>query len=99
LLVFPATKPHQARPIFEAGLSKIPVIASEFPNIKEFMNDELGFTFQNKNSSDLAKLIKDIFLKKISFKNQIENNFLICNLRHTESTYDKRIKDFIMASV
>lgn len=39
LVVFPATKPHQARPAIEAGLAGLPVVGSDFKNVHEFLKD------------------------------------------------------------
>jgi len=62
-LVFPSTMPHQARPVFEAGATKKPVIISDFPETKEqVINDINGLTFIPQNVNDLVSkilLLKD----------------------------------------
>ena len=39
VLVFPMRSPHQARPVFEAGWYSIPVIITDFENIREDVQD------------------------------------------------------------
>lgn len=58
LLIFPMTKPHQARPAFEIGVQKKPVIISDFPNIGEFViNGENGLAFKPNDHIELANAI------------------------------------------
>lgn len=62
VLVFPATQPHFARPVIEAGGMKKPVIASNLPSIDELVvNNETGFLIERNNSDLLAKKIKHLF--------------------------------------
>ena len=37
VVVFPATSPHQARPVLEAGAMGKPVVVSDFENLREFV--------------------------------------------------------------
>jgi len=37
VVVFPATMPHQSRPAIEGGYARIPVVASDFPHVREFL--------------------------------------------------------------
>lgn len=58
VVVFPATFPHQARPVFEAGFMKKPVIVSEYPNIVEFVRDGYnGLVFTSGDCEALASRI------------------------------------------
>jgi glycosyltransferase involved in cell wall biosynthesis len=58
ILIFPMTEPHQARPAFEIGVQRKPVIISDFPNIREFVNHEVnGLIFEPNNPESLAKAI------------------------------------------
>lgn len=38
-VVLPITKPHQQRPLFEAGAASVPVIISDFPEVSEYIKD------------------------------------------------------------
>ena len=65
VLVFPMRSAHQARPIFEAGYFSIPVVISDFPNIKEdVLNDVNGMVFCPGDSKDLASKLEQLALDK-----------------------------------
>ena len=59
VVVFPSTKAHQARPAYEAGIAKKPIILTDFDNTREFVDERNGWLFKNKDFKDLAKCIKD----------------------------------------
>lgn len=94
-LVFPATKPHQARPLFEAGIARIPVIASDFPNIRESVNENCGFLFENKNAKQLAAIIDQLANNPSIGKDKIDANYIQTIKRHTPHVFEKNIVDFI----
>ena len=73
LLIFPMTKPHQARPAFEIGVQKKTVIISNFPNISEFVVDKKnGLTFKPNDYIELANAI--LRLKNdAEFRNRLGN--------------------------
>lgn len=60
VLVFPSSKGHQSRPVFEAGAMGIPVIISNFPETREAVQNEVnGLTFEPMNCKELKeKIIK-----------------------------------------
>lgn len=90
-LISPSTKPHQARPIFEAGFAKIPVIASDFPNIREVINSESGFLFKNKDADELASLLDSISTSPDQVKNKVEKNYTNTFSRHTSDVFNPAI--------
>ncbi len=58
LLIFPMQVAHQARPAFEIGAQKKPVIISDFPNIREYVRDNInGLTFKSGDYKSLAENI------------------------------------------
>lgn len=58
VVVFPSTSPHQARPLYEAGAAKKPILITKSENIKEFfINGQNGYWFNNKDYKTLAKQI------------------------------------------
>lgn len=58
-LVFPMRKPHQARPIFEAGYFSMPVVISDFPNIWENLKSgENGMLFKPGDVVSLLEALK-----------------------------------------
>lgn len=76
LVVFPSTKPHQARPIYEAGITKIPIIITNFKETEEFAQDGVtAITFKNKDSYDLAQKINMIFEGNIDIEQIVQNNY------------------------
>jgi glycosyltransferase involved in cell wall biosynthesis len=92
ILVFPMINAHQARPAFEIGVQKKPAIISDFPNIKEFIINEVnGLTFNHKKPYDLSCAI-------LSLKNDSEfsNRLGLMNYKftleyHTEEYVMKKI--------
>lgn len=58
ILIFPMTLPHQPRPAFEIGVQNKTVVISNFPNIKEIVQNEInGLTFQPNDERSLASSI------------------------------------------
>jgi len=90
-LISPSTKPHQARPIFEAGFAKIPVIASDFPNIREVINEDSGFLFKNKNFTQAAAYLDAISTNTVQFKARVDLNYENTIGRHTQTVYNQGI--------
>lgn len=78
VIVFPSTIPHQARPIYEAGFSKIPIIISDFENTDEFVTDGItGFTFDSNSSINLAETIINVLTMDYeNISNIIDNNYV-----------------------
>lgn len=95
-LVFPATKPHQARPVFEAGYARIPLIISRFPNISEFADDSSAYMFENKNYKQLAGIIRQVIKNPDDSLSKIEVNYNHCIKNHLPGIYEQRVKDFLM---
>jgi glycosyltransferase involved in cell wall biosynthesis len=97
VLIFPSTKPHQARPIFEAGFAKIPVIVSDFENLKEIIDVNCGYSFKNKDHNQLALLIDKIFQNQYSkeLEDLVEENFTRTISRHTKNIYFKKIEHLL----
>jgi len=59
VVVFPATAPHQARPVIEAGAMRKPVVVSDFPNVREFVQDGVnGLAVPPGDAGKLADAIR-----------------------------------------
>jgi glycosyltransferase involved in cell wall biosynthesis len=85
LLIFPMKKPHQARPAFEVGVQKKPVVISDFPNIREFVvNGENGVTFEPNNPNSLSKVIQDLMNNPELLKQYGNRNYEYTMKYHTE---------------
>jgi glycosyltransferase involved in cell wall biosynthesis len=92
ILVYPMTSPHQARPIFEAGINKTPIIITDFPNIKEFINEKNGFLFQNEDYQGLAKCINFVLDNNDQVNEKVEYNYQLVKRRHSYKTFHSKIK-------
>lgn len=61
VVIVPSTLPHQSRSVYEAGISRIPIIISDYENTAEFARDrETAVTFIPSNSRDLATKITSV---------------------------------------
>jgi glycosyltransferase involved in cell wall biosynthesis len=87
VVVFPATKPHQARPAIEAGVAGVPVIASEFPNYGEFLRQgDNAVLVPPGNSEALADAIK-----KILCNEELGKRLARANAAHVASVHDRKL--------
>lgn len=96
VVVFPAEEAHQARPIYEAGAFKKPIIISNFPNYKEYLKPGVsGLIFEPGNHKELAlnieKLYSDPFLcSKLGY-----NNYHLTRKYHDAKIVNQKIISFI----
>lgn len=83
IVVFPSTTPHQARPLFEAGFYKLPVIISDFTQTNERVIDKYnGLTFKPNSSLELRKRII-LLIENEQLRIKLgENNFNYCIEEH-----------------
>jgi len=97
IVVFPAIEPHQAMPIFEAGIAKRPIIVSDFACIKEYLiNGKNGYTFTSGDSSKLAERICYVMdnYETDLLKGVVETNYKMAIEIHNKSLYEKNVRDF-----
>lgn len=74
LLIFPMQVAHQARPAFEIGAQKKPVIISDFPNIREYVQDNInGLIFKSGDYKSLAENIIKL-RNDDNLRNELGNN-------------------------
>lgn len=95
LLVFPMIAPHQARPLFEAGYAKIPVIITDFENIYDVVDENSGYLFQNKNDAQLARMIEDIKNDYNSTVDRVQCNYNNTIARHSPEIYKQQIEELL----
>lgn len=96
LLVFPAGFPHQARPAFEAGLYKIPVVISDFEEIKDDVIDgHNGLLFSASNAKELAYKILYLKNNKADLERMGENNYKMCIEKHSFDNCKEELIRFI----
>ncbi len=96
VLIFPATVPHQARPVFEAGAMKIPVVMPDFENTLEYVsNGDNGLVFRRKDPRSLADGIKTL-IKDKEYRTLLgERNYIHTLKQHTKETSEKLLKEMI----
>ncbi|KAB2661767.1 MAG: glycosyltransferase family 4 protein [Verrucomicrobia bacterium] len=92
VVVFPATKPHQARPAIEAGYVKVPVIASDFSNLHEFLKDgENALLIRPSDSASLANGIR-LVLNDTKLRDRLgEANHVYVGKNHNRETNTARL--------
>ncbi len=98
VIVFPSFAPHQARPIYEAGAARIPVIISDFPHTAEFVTDGVtGFTFKPRDAGALAE--RTMFVYEIKDTDEmrcvLNRNYLNTLRYHNLSTLRAEIKNLL----
>jgi glycosyltransferase involved in cell wall biosynthesis len=87
VVVFPATIPHQARPIIEAGAMAKPVVCADFACFKEFVkNEHNALTFTTSDPKSLA-----LALKRILEDPQFAQRLGEANYQVTLQHHDQRV--------
>ncbi len=95
VLVFPSIAPHQARPVFEAGIMHLPAVISNFKQTSEhIIHMKNGLTFKARSSSDLAEKIKTLYTNDNLRKKLGESNFSFASEFHEFETNKKVLLNF-----
>ena len=96
VVVFPAEKAHQARPIYEAGAFNKPVIVSDFPNFNEYLKSGInGLVFEPGNFIELANAIEVLYKDPSLCANLGKNNFKLTDSLHNCIKINIKIEKFI----
>lgn len=99
IVIFPAIKAHQARPLYEAGYYSKPAILPEFDNYKEYLVDNYnGFYFRPGDAKDLHKIILKCVKNFSHCKKLGENNKQMTEKYHGYS-YGKNIMKSIIDNI
>ncbi|WP_394138420.1 glycosyltransferase family 4 protein [Cytobacillus oceanisediminis] len=103
VLIFPANEPHQARPAFEVGVQKKPVIMPDFNNTDEYVkNGHNGLIFKRRNPRSLAdsikKLINDPVLKIKLGRNNYKQTLDSHTREHSEKLLQEAIDEILNTS-
>lgn len=91
VLIFPMTKPHQARPIIEAGFAKIPVVITDFPQIREFCDTKTSYLFKNRDVNMLTLKLQEVITNNSINKLLIDQNYNQVLNKHSYTKYKKDI--------
>jgi len=97
VVAFPATVPHQARPVFEAGAMAKPVVVSEFPHLREFVkHGENAWLVPPGNSDELSVALRALLSDESLRKRLGEANYEIVkaknNVRINGSRYNELLR-------
>src|SRR5690606_22577213 len=66
VIVFPALRPHFARPVIEAALMKKPVVVTDWPVLKEIIiPNKTGLLAHPDSAQDLVDKIKTLLLDRL----------------------------------
>jgi glycosyltransferase involved in cell wall biosynthesis len=83
VLLFPSRNPHQARPAFEIGAQKKPVIISNYEMTSEYIKDGInGLVFEPCNPESLASAVRRLMDDKSLYEALGENNYKQTMERH-----------------
>lgn len=83
IVVFPSTVAHQARPVYEAGAARKPIIISDFIETKEFCEDKRNvICFKACDYKDLANKIRYLIKNKEMWACITSNNYMRTQLYH-----------------
>jgi glycosyltransferase involved in cell wall biosynthesis len=87
VVAFPATRPHQARPILEAGAMAKPVVASDFSNLREFVGDQQnGLLVPPGDANAIANALRAILTDQNLARRLGEENY-----RRTIAVHNEQI--------
>lgn len=96
LIVFPSTKPHQPRPIIEAGFYSRTAIISDYEQTKEFFKDNFNvITFKPNNALDLSNKINNLNRNRDSLLRLGQNNYMMSNKYHNYDIEKEKINKAI----
>lgn len=87
IVVFPSTRPHQARPIYEAGAAKRLVVISDFPQTKEFAQDKVNcLEFPPGDARALAVVVNRVSRNPEEYRPLVRENW-----RRTARNHDLQV--------
>lgn len=96
VVVFPAEEAHQGRPIYEAGAFKKPVIVSDFPNYKEYMQEGVnGLYFEPGNDKELTEKIENLKSDSEYCADLGTKNYFMTKELHSSISISKSIVNFV----
>ncbi len=83
ILVFPAVRPHQARPVLEAGAMAKPVVVPDFPQTREFVVDGFnGITYRPGDTEAIAEGLHALLADRKLAQTIGANNYYVTCEKH-----------------
>ena len=97
ILIFPSSRPHQARPLYEAGYFSVPAIMPDFEQTAEYgINGFNVITFKPNDPVDLSEKI-ELLCNNVNMRKQLgENNKIMCYKEHWASKIKKALVNAIL---
>lgn len=96
VLVFPSTAPHQARPAYEAGFLRKPVIITDYQQTREYVKDgKNGLTFKAGDAHMLSCCILRLYKDKRLLNDLGNNNYKYARAQHDPIKCEKKLLAFI----
>lgn len=96
LVVFPSSRPHQARPIYEAGVAQRLLVLSDFPNTKEFARDGVNCVeFPPGDAAALARRVNDAVRHPGRVHELIRENRRLTLLNHNIANLRGEVEHFL----
>lgn len=99
-IIFPVKKVHQARPVFEAGLFRKPVIVPDYANFQDnVISGCNGLVYRKNCIEDMAEKILLLFECKDLLQKMGENNYEVYYKEHTYRVAKERLQKLIQAVI
>lgn len=95
LVIFPSQEAHQARPVFEAGIAKRPIVISDFDNTKEFLDNSNGWCVKYDDVGMWIKTCRDILQKGTEVDKRIEMNYNKTKSGHSLKKLTQEINELL----
>lgn len=96
VLVFPSTKPHQPRPVMEAGYFGKPAILSDYPQTADFYPNNVGcLTYPPDDPKALAAVIDKLCGDPALCRHLGEENKRLSSKYHDFHTEKKKLLSFL----
>lgn len=96
ILVFPSTKSHQARPVYEAGYYHLPVVISDFKETSDSAIDGYNaLCFEPGSADDLTAKLR-LLMKDTKRRETLgNNNYHMYFIHHSMENVGKELNSFI----
>lgn len=95
-IIFPVKKVHQARPVFEAGLFRKPVIVPDYANFQDsVMTGFNGVIYRKDRVDDMAEKILGLLESEDALRKMGENNYEVYCKEHTYQVAKEKLNELI----
>lgn len=91
-LLAPSTRPHQLRPIYEAGACRVPVITTAFDAVREFADGENSLLIANGDVAGFAAAIEAALGGGPEIEARVRENYARVMARNSESVVRRQYR-------